>query len=492
MNEALNCDPVKKNSFMDEDFLLKNEYAKILYHKYAEKLPIIDYHCHINPQEIYEDRKFENITQIWLGGDHYKWRLLRANGVTEEYVTGNASDHDKFIKFAETLERCIGNPVHQWSHLELKRYFGYDGPLNSKTAEKVWELCNKKIKEEPEKMSARGLIKASNVEMICTTDDPVDSLIWHEKIKADSSFDTKVLPAWRPDKAVGIEKPEFKSYIEALGKAAGIEIKDIASLKKALKIRIKYFADHGCCIADHGLTNIPYRCDYTEKEIDGILKAALSGSTVTPEEINKYSFVLQVFLAGEYAANNWVMQLHYGCKRNNNTRMFKKIGVDKGYDAILGADNGANLADFLDACDLNGENIEGLKGTEASGLPKTIIYSLNPTENTVIETIMGCFQDGTSTCKLQHGSAWWFNDNKAGMEAQMKSLANEGVLGNIVGMLTDSRSFLSYTRHEYFRRIMCNVLSEYVVNGEYAWDEEILGGIAADLSYYNAKRYFGF
>ncbi|MBO4421413.1 MAG: glucuronate isomerase, partial [Lachnospiraceae bacterium] len=307
---------------------------------------------------------------------------------------------------------------------------------------------------------------------------------------ADSSFDTKVLPAWRPDKAVGIEKPEFKSYIEALGKAAGIEIKDIASLKKALKIRIKYFADHGCCIADHGLTNIPYRCDYTEKEIDGILKAALSGSTVTPEEINKYSFALQVFLAGEYVANNWVMQLHYGCKRNNNTRMFKKIGVDKGYDAILGADNGANLADFLDACDLNGENIAGLKETGVSGLPKTIIYSLNPTENAVIETIMGCFQDGTSTCKLQHGSAWWFNDNKAGMEAQMKSLANEGVLGNFVGMLTDSRSFLSYTRHEYFRRIMCNVLSEYVENGEYAWDEEILGGIAADLSYYNAKRYF--
>ena len=473
-----------ENNFMNEDFILKNEYAKVLYHKYAEKLPIIDYHCHINPQEIFEDRKFENITQIWLGGDHYKWRLLRANGVEEEYVTGGASDHDKFIKFAETLERCIGNPVHQWSHLELKRYFGYNGPINSKTAEEVWELCNNKIKEEPEKMSARGLIKASNVEVICTTDDPVDSLYWHEKIAEDKSFTVKVLPAWRPDKAVNIEKPEYKSYIELLGKTARVEIKDFDSLKEALKIRIKYFADHGCCIADHGLTDIPYKCAYTDAEISETIKAALSGQTVSEEECNKYKLAVQVFLAGEYTVNNWVMQLHYGCKRNNNTRMFNRIGVDTGYDAILGSDNGANLADFLDACDLNGEF--------ASGLPKTILYSLNPTDNAVIETIMGCFQQAPALSKIQHGSAWWFNDNKSGMEAHLKSLANEGVLGNFVGMLTDSRSFLSYTRHEYFRRIMCNVLAEYVENGEYAWDEEILGGIAADLSYYNAKRYFNF
>lgn len=473
-----------ENSFMNEDFILKNEYAKVLYHKYAEKLPIIDYHCHINPQEIFEDRKFENITQIWLGGDHYKWRLLRANGVEEEYVTGGASDHDKFIKFAETLERCIGNPVHQWSHLELKRYFGYNGPLNSKTAEEVWELCNNKIKKEPDKMSARGLIKASNVEVICTTDDPVDSLYWHEKIAEDKSFTVKVLPAWRPDKAVNIEKPEYKSYIELLGKTARVEIKDFDSLKEALKIRIKYFADHGCCIADHGLTDIPYKCSYTNTEISETIKAALSGQTVSEEECNKYKLAVQVFLAGEYTVNNWVMQLHYGCKRNNNTRMFSRIGVDTGYDAILGSDNGANLADFLDACDLNGEF--------ASGLPKTILYSLNPNDNAVIETIMGCFQQAPALSKIQHGSAWWFNDNKSGMEAHLKSLANEGVLGNFVGMLTDSRSFLSYTRHEYFRRIMCNVLAEYVENGEYAWDEEILGGIAADLSYYNAKRYFNF
>lgn len=473
-----------ENNFMNEDFILKNEYAKVLYHKYAEKLPIIDYHCHINPQEIYEDRKFENITQIWLGGDHYKWRLLRANGVEEEYVTGSGSDHDKFIKFAETLERCIGNPVHQWSHLELKRYFGYNGPLNSKTAEEVWELCNKKIKEEPDKMSARGLIKASNVEVICTTDDPVDSLYWHEKIAEDKSFTVKVLPAWRPDKAVNIEKPEYKSYIELLGKTARTEIKDYTSLKEALKVRIAYFADHGCCIADHGLTDIPYKCSYTDAEINEIIKAALSGQTVSAENCNKYKLAIQVFLAGEYTKNGWVMQLHYGCKRNNNTRMFNRLGADTGYDAILGSDNGANLADFLDACDLNGEF--------ASGLPKTILYSLNPNDNAVIETIMGCFQEVSAISKIQHGSAWWFNDNKSGMEAHLKSLANEGVLGNFVGMLTDSRSFLSYTRHEYFRRIMCNVLAEYVENGEYAWDEEILGGIAADLSYYNAKRYFNF
>ena len=471
-------------NFMDEDFILKNEYAKVLYHKYAEKLPIIDYHCHINPQEIYEDRKFDNITQVWLGGDHYKWRLLRANGVEEDFVTGAAEDHDKFIKFAETLERSIGNPVHQWSHLELKRYFGYDGPLNSKTAEEVWELCNEKIKAEPEKMSARGLIKASNVEVICTTDDPIDTLYWHERIAEDKSFTVKVLPAWRPDKAVNIEKPEYKSYIDLLGKTARVEIKDYDSLKEALKIRIGYFADHGCCIADHGLTNIPYKCSYTDAEINEIIKSALSGQKVSEEECNKYKLAIQVFLAGEYTENGWVMQLHYGCKRNNNTRMFNRLGADTGYDAILGSDNGANLADFLDACDLNGRF--------ASGLPKTILYSLNPNDNAVIETIMGCFQEVSAISKIQHGSAWWFNDNKSGMEAHLKSLANEGVLGNFVGMLTDSRSFLSYTRHEYFRRIMCNVLAEYVENGEYAWDEEILGGIAADLSYYNAKRYFNF
>ena len=465
--------------FMDKDFLLKSSYAKTLYHDYAETLPIIDYHCHINPKEIYEDRAFENITQMWLGGDHYKWRLLRANGVAEEYVTGNASDHDKFIKFAEVLERSIGNPVHQWSHLELKKYFGYEGALNSKTAEKVWELCNSKIKEDPAKMSARGLIKASNVQVICTTDDPVDSLTWHEKLAA-SDFETAVLPAWRPDKAVNIELDGFKGYIETLSDVSGVAISGLEELFTAFKKRLQFFNSMGCVIADHGLTDLPDRFEIDEKEADRILKKALNGEAVSAFEANLYKLTLLKFFASEYTKLGWVMQLHYGCKRNNNRKMFKALGPDTGYDAILGSDNGARLAELLDMM------------AEDDGLPKTILYSLNPNDNAVIETIMGCFQEAGVRGKMQHGSAWWFNDNRDGMEAQLRSLANEGVLGNFVGMLTDSRSFLSYTRHEYFRRILCNLIGSFVENGEYEWDEEILGRIVSDISYNNAVDYFGF
>ena len=470
----------KDAEFMGDDFLLKSKYAKILYHGYAEKLPIIDYHCHINPKEIYDNVRFENITKVWLGGDHYKWRLLRANGVEEKYVTGNGSDHDKFIKFAETLERCIGNPVHQWSHLELKKYFGFKGSLNSETAEEVWNLCNEKLQKEPEKMSARGIIEQSNVDVVCTTDDPVDSLEWHEKIAQDATMKTRVYPAWRPDKAVNIELDGFKEYIGKLEKVSGIKIDSVEELFKALDKRLEHFKEHGCSVADHGLTDLPERCDFTLQDADAVLKKALSGAKVSDHEANIYKLAVTDYLAGKYTEMNWVLQFHYGCKRNNNRKMFAAIGPDTGYDAILGSDNGARLAELLDMLASNDR------------LPKTILYSLNPNDNAVIETIMGCFQDSSARSKIQHGSAWWFNDNRDGMEAHLKSLANEGVLGNFVGMLTDSRSFLSYTRHEYFRRILCNLIGNFVQNGEYEWNEKILGRIVSDISYNNAKEYFGF
>ncbi len=464
-------------AFMDKDFILNSETAKILYHNYAAKMPIIDYHCHLSPKEIWEDRRFKNITEVWLGGDHYKWRLMRANGVEEKYVTGDAPDKEKFFKFAETLEKCIGNPVHQWSHLELRSFFGYQGALNSKTAEEVWNLCNAKLAEPA--FSARGLMKMSNVKLVCTTDDPVDSLEYHEKIKADASFDITVLPAWRPDKVVNIEKPDFAAYVKKLGEAAGVEIACLNCVKKALKKRLDFFADHGCKLADHGIEYAP--CVPTSFEIaNAIFKKAYAGEAVTAEEIAQYKTYILGFFGEEYAERGWTMQLHYGCKRNNNSRMFAKLGPDTGYDCILNGAPGPQLADFLDMLD------------KEDKLPKTIIYSLDPNDNAVIETIMGCFQDSAAVGKLQHGSAWWFNDHKDGMEAQMKSLANEGVLGNFIGMLTDSRSFLSYPRHEYFRRIMCNLIAGFVENGEYPWDEELLGKMVQDISYNNAERYFAF
>lgn len=464
--------------FMGKDFLLGSEPAKILYHNYAAKMPIIDYHCHINPKEIYEDIRFDSITRLWLGGDHYKWRLLRANGVEEKYITGDGDDHEKFLRFAETLERCIGNPVHQWSHLELKNYFGFNGALNSDTAEEVWNLCNAALKDE--RMSSRGIIEQSGVDLICTTDDPVDSLEWHEKIDADNEFVTKVLPAWRPDKMVDIEKDTFAEYIGRLAEVSGVEIKDYTTLKAAAVKRLDFFTKHNCRLADHGLGNIPNVSGANEENAASAFAKKMSGEKLSEAEIDAYKADILHFFAGEYVRLDWTMQLHYGCKRNNNTKQFNRLGPDTGFDAILGSDNGAALADFLNLCDSDDK------------LPRTILYSLNPNDNAVIETVMGCFQDSSAIGKIQHGSAWWFNDNKAGMEAQLKSLANEGILGNFVGMLTDSRSFLSYTRHEYFRRILCNVIGELVENGEYPWDEKRLGAMVCDISYNNAVRYFKF
>ncbi len=462
-------------NFLSENFLLKTETARKLYHNFAAKMPIVDYHCHINPQEIYEDRKFDNITQIWLGGDHYKWRLIRSNGVCEDEITGDADDLTKFRHFAKMLSKAIGNPMYHWTHLELKRYFDYDGVLNEDTADEVYALCNAKLQQKD--MTVRSLIKKSNVKMIGTTDDPTDSLEWHKKLKEDKSFDTLVAPSFRPDKAVNIDKAGFAEYIEKLSAVAGIAIKTAADVKRALSARLDFFCELGCRATDHGLDYVVY-APASDDEVEAIFKAAINGDSISQEAADKYKTAIMLHLAKEYAKRNIVMQLHYGAQRNTNTKMFKRLGPDTGFDCISVRDCGVAITGFLNA--LECEN----------ALPKTILYSLNPQDNEMLGTILGCFQGTETAGKIQHGSAWWFNDTKSGMEAQIKSLANLSLLGNFIGMLTDSRSFLSYTRHEYFRRILCDILGEWVENGEYPNDEQTLGTIVADICYNNAERYF--
>lgn len=464
-------------NFMDENFLLRSECAQKLYHNFAEHIPILDYHCHINPQEIAENRQFTNITEVWLGGDHYKWRQMRSNGVDEYYITGDAPDREKFQKWAETLEKLIGNPLYHWSHLELKRYFGYEGHLSGETAEEVWQLCNAKL--QTSEMSVRGLIKQSGVTLICTTDDPADSLEWHQKIKEDDTFDVQVLPAWRPDKATNIEAAVFSDYIKKLGNVSGIEIKTFNDLKKAILNRMDYFDRKGCCVSDHGLDYV--MCEpASEEEIEAIFQKGLEGQTLSFHEIAKYKTAFMLFLGKEYHRLGWIMQLHYGCKRNNNGLMFTTLGPDTGFDCINNFAPADQLANFLNSL------------AEKNELPKTILYSLNPNDNAVIGTIIGCFQDSSAAGKLQQGSAWWFNDHKTGMTEQLTSLANLGMLSNFVGMLTDSRSFLSYTRHEYFRRILCDLIGGWVENGEYPYDEKVLEKNIKGICYNNAVAYFGF
>ena len=462
---------------MDENFLLSTETAQRLFHSYAETMPVLDYHCHISPEEIATDRRFENITQVWLGGDHYKWRFMRSCGVDEAYITGNASDRDKFFKWAEVLGKAIGNPLYHWSHLELQRYFNYHKPLSQNTASEVWELCNKKLAEKD--MSARGLIRKSNVTLICTTDDPIDSLCYHKAIAEDQSFSVQVLPAWRPDRSIAIEKPDFAAYMEQLSSVSHIEINSFPALCKALKVRLDFFDSMGCVVSDHGLDYVMY-APATEQQADMILKKRLSGAALSQEEILRFKTMLLLFLGREYARRGWVMQLHYGVKRNNNTRLFQAIGADTGYDCIGDQAPAGELADFLNALECTDE------------LPKTILYSLSPNDNAAIETIMGCFQNSQAVSKLQHGSAWWFNDHRPGMEAHLRSLASLGNLSGFVVMLTDSRSFLSYTRHEYFRRILCEYIGTLVENGEFADDEQILSDLVKNISYRNAVAYFGF
>ena len=464
-------------AFMDKDFLLATPTARALYHDYAEQMPVMDYHCHINPKEIWEDRQFDNITQVWLGGDHYKWRLMRAAGVEEKYITGDASDREKFQKWAETLAMAVGNPLYHWSHLELKRFFGYEGILNGETAEEVWQLCNAKLREKD--MSVRNLILRSHVTLICTTDDPVDTLEYHQKLANDTSFPVTVLPAWRPDKAMNIEAPGWMDYLTRLAEVSGKTISYFADMKEALRTRMAYFHENGCRLSDHALEYVMY-VPADEKTVEAIFAKRLSGQQVTREEELTYKTAFMGFVGREYKKLDWAMQLHYGCKRNNNGQMFRLLGPDTGYDCINNYAPSAQLADFLGAF------------ADSNELPRTIVYSLNPADDAVIESVIGCFQNSDAVGKVQHGSAWWFNDHIMGMRQQIMTLASQGRLAGFVGMLTDSRSFLSYPRHEYFRRILCDYLGDQVENGLFPDDRATLGRIVQDISYNNADRYFKF
>lgn len=461
--------------FMNKDFLLTTETAKHLYHDIAAKMPIIDYHCHLVPQEIYEDRTFENLSQVWLGADHYKWRALRTIGATEDKVTGNAPDEDKFHAFAEAMPQLIGNPIYHWSHLELQRGFDIYEPLTPKTADKIYEQANEKLKNK----SARGFMEQFNVKAVCTTDDPVDSLIWHEKIKADAGMKTKILPAFRPDRAINIEKPDFLDYISKFEAVVGYDFCSVEDVADALLERITYFANHGCLCADHGLDMLLY-AKPDKAAANSALKAVRAGEKPSDNDIAAYKTYLMCVCAKRYAELNWVMQIHFGCLRNNNKPMFKAFGPDGGFDAINSKSGVENLAPMLN------------EFLENDGLPKMILYSLNGNDNMAIASIMGCFQGGGVAGKLQLGSAWWFNDTMPGMRQQLIDLAASGVLGQFVGMLTDSRSFLSYPRHEYFRRILCQLIGEWVESGQYPNDMEYLEKMVEDICFNNTNKFFGF
>ena len=465
-----------ENAIAHPDFLLDTQTARTLYHGWAEKAPIIDYHCHIDPKEIFENRRFDNIAQVWLGGDHYKWRLMRSNGVEETYITGDASDREKFQKFAETLPRAIGNPMYHWCHLELKNYFGYTGVLNGGTAEEVWQLCNEKLKNDPA-MSARGFISGSNVAMVGTTDDPCSDLQWHEKLAADESFSARVCPSFRPDPAVNLHKAGFAAYIQKLEQVTGRSISTVEDVRAALSARIEYFDERGCRSADHGLDYVMFR-PASDEAATAALQKALTGRELTREEAEGYQTALLLHCAREYARRGWVMQLHFSCMRNPNSRMLAALGPDTGFDCIAVTDSCAAAYRLMDALEAEGS------------LPKTVLYSLNPADNAWIDTLLGAFQSSEIPGKIQHGSAWWFNDHKAGMTEQLTSLANLSLLGNFIGMLTDSRSFLSYARHEYFRRILCALVGRWVESGEYPADMETLGALVQDICCNNAKRYF--
>ncbi|MBR3307204.1 MAG: glucuronate isomerase [Lachnospiraceae bacterium] len=471
--------------FMDKDFMLYSETAKHLFHDYAEALPIIDYHCHISPREIYEDRRYNNIAEIWLGGkqpdgsyfgDHYKWRVMRSNGVSEERITGDAEPYEKFLEFAKALEMAIGNPMYHWSNLELKTYFGIDEPLCEENAKAIWDKTSKMLQEDPE-LSVRGIIRKSNVKYIGTTDDPVDTLEWHEKL-AGEDLGFMVCPSFRPDKAINITKDGFADYIAKLAASVGKE--SLTSTKEvcdALNERLDHFKAHGCKASDHGLDYIMFRKG-SDAEADAALKKALAGEAVTVEEAEIYQTKLLLSLARKYHKENVVMELHYSCTRNVNGRMFKLEGPDTGYDMIAKSSCGDELAMFFSELELTGE------------LPKTIVFSLDHNDFNQITTCLGAFQSDEVPGKMQLGAAWWFLDSRDGMEEQMKALGNLGLLGNFVGMLTDSRSFLSYTRHDYFRRIACNLIGKWVEDGEYPANEKSLKKIVEGISYNNAARYF--
>ena len=477
---------ITMRAFMDKDFLLETETAKHLFHDYSEQLPLVDYHCHISPREIYEDRRFNNLTEVWLGGrnpdgsyfgDHYKWRVMRSNGTPEEYVTGERDAYERYLKFVEALQMAIGNPMYHWCNLELRQFFGFMKPLTPETAEEAWNFCNDKLQHDPN-LTVRGIIKKANVAMVGTTDDPIDSLEWHKKIAEDPSITVKVCPSFRPDKAINISKPGFAAYIGKLAKSVGKEtLASADEVKAALVERLEFFAAMGCRASDHGLDYIPFR-PASEDEVNAIFRKVMAGESVSVEDAEKYQTAILLCLGRAYHRLGIAMQLHYSCLRGVNTRMNRLLGPDTGFDMIAQNTCGGDIAAFLAALDETGE------------CPKTILYSLNPADNEQLGTLIGCFQSDEVPGKIQHGSAWWFNDTKSGMEAQMKSLANLGLLGNFVGMLTDSRSFLSYARHDYFRRIFCNLVGNWVENGEYPDNDAALKRIVEGVSYKNAERYF--
>ena len=464
--------------FITDDFLLYNDTARELYHEHAASMPIFDYHCHLPPDEIAEDRQFENLARIWLGSDHYKWRAMRTNGVDERYVTGKASDREKFQAWAETVPHTIGNPLYHWSHLELIRGFGIDDRLlNGETAEGIWNETREML-GRPE-LSTRGLLRKMNVRAVVTTDDPADDLRYHEQMAKDSSLEVTVAPGFRPDKVLACDDPErFNAYVDSLEKAAGQSVGSFDALKQVLERRVEYFHERGARLSDHAL-QVPVATPASEGEVSRVFDKVRAGGAPTREEADAFRTAVLYHLGTLYAERGWTMQLHIGAQRNNNTRMFRSLGPDTGFDSMADGLIAAPLARFLDMLDAEQK------------LPKTVIYILNPRDNEMMASMIGNFQDGSVPGKMQFGPAWWFNDQKYGMEWHMKALANMGLLSRFIGMLTDSRSFLSFPRHEYFRRILCNMLGDWVESGQAPRDMELLGGMVRDISWNNAVNYFG-
>lgn len=460
-------------AFMDENFLLETETAKLLYHDFAKDMPIFDFHCHLSAKEIAENQSFFNLTEVWLSDDHYKWRALRTNGIEEEWITGNADGKEKFNKWAETVPYTIGNPLYHWTHLELKRYFNISKPLSAQTADEIWEHCNKLLSTEA--FTAQELIKRSNVKGLCTTDDPLDDLKYHIELKENEAFDVHVLPTFRPDGALMAESSSFSDWIEKLEKITGIEIDTFSGLEKGLEARVKYFHEVGCRLSDHGLDSNFY-LEADEEEVNHIFKKGMSNEELSKDDIIKYKTAVMKTLGKLYANHGWVMQLHIGALRNTNSKKLKSIGPNSGFDSIADFTYAEDLSNLLNSLDFT------------NSLPKTIIYNLNPRDNYLIASMIGNYQEEIPG-KIQFGTAWWFGDQRDGMVDQIKVLANCGLLSRFIGMVTDSRSFLSYTRHEYFRRILCNVIGNWVENGEYPADFDTLGNIVRDICYFNIERY---
>jgi glucuronate isomerase len=463
--------------FLDRHFLLQSKTAQHLYHDVASQMPIIDYHCHLIPQQIADDIHFENLTQIWLAGDHYKWRAMRANGVDEKYCTGNATDEEKFRKWAETVPATIRNPLYHWTHLELQRYFGITGLLNAESADRIYHQANEMLAESS--FSVRNLIRKMNVEVICTTDDPVDNLEHHKKL-AEDGFETRVLPTWRADKSMAIENGDaYNQYLDKLSEVSGTSISTYMDLLTALSQRHQYFHDMGCRISDHGLESF-YAAEFDHQEIEKIFLKARSGKETNESDIRKFKSAMLIELAVMDHEAGWAQQFHVGALRNNNTRRFYELGPDTGFDSIGDFSMARDMSRFFDRLEQQGQ------------LAKTIVYNLNPVDNALMATMMGNFGDGNTPGKMQFGSGWWFLDQKYGMIDQMNTLSSLGLLSRFVGMLTDSRSFMSYPRHEYFRRILCDLVGTDVEAGEIPNDPSLLEGLIRDICYHNAKDYFGF